>query len=102
MNIKAIAAAAVLSTAAIFAPAPAEAMSCFDFEGGTLCNTNVGRSPFGGAAREYYVGWSDGSRTEAMEVHCDGRNMLYWESTGPLTERQARYLATEFCALPNG
>ena len=100
MNIKALAAAAVLSTAAIFAPAPAEAMSCFDFEGGTLCNQNVGPSPYGG--REYYVGWSDGVRTEAMEVHCNGRNMLYWESVGPLTEGQARYLATEFCALPNG
>ena len=100
MNIKALAAAAVLSTAAIFAPAPAEAMTCFDFEGGTLCNVNYGPSPYGG--REYYVGWSDGARVESMEVHCNGRNLLYWESTGPLTEGQARYLATEFCALPNG
>ena len=101
MNIKAIAAAAVLSTAAIFALPLLKQCPALTLKVAPSATPTSDAPPMV-VLREYYVGWSDGTRTEAMEVHCDGRNMLYWESVGPLTEGQARYLATEFCALPNG
>ena len=77
-------------------------MSCGQIQdAGQWCGEYLGEYGGGTAYRIEYTnpGWNE---KETMTVVCDRRNVIDWESNGNLTQSQADWVATEFCALPEG
>ena len=100
MNFKKIALSSVLALGSLFVAGEAQARTCFDFGYGSLCNERVGNNRAG--QQIYHVGYANGREELAIKVLCDGRNMIGWTGTKRnMTEGQARWVASEFCALPN-
>ena len=100
MNIKAIAASVVIAAGSVLGGAvAAEAQTCFQLGHGSLCNTYSHSNRHG---QVYSVGYVNGREEVGMTVVCDNRNLVWWEGTKRnMTEGQVRWVATEFCALPN-
>ena len=105
INFKNLAAAVLIATSTICSveaikPQAAEAKTCFDLAGGSICNTYRGEGSHGQIyAMAYYR--NDSTKFQA-DVVCNRRNLVGWrgEKWG-MTENQVQYVVTEFCALPN-
>ena len=104
-NLKNIATAALIATASLctldaVSTIGAKAMTCMDFDAGSLCNDYQYSNRYG---QVYNVGYVAHDGEFSAAVVCDGRNLVDWSGTKErLTESQVRYVVTEFCALPNG
>jgi len=99
MNIKAIALTALTALTLGVAAPKAEAQTCLTLGNGQLCNTYEYSNRHG---QVYNVGYANGNESLSVKVLCNGRNMIEWEGKKRnMTEGQARWVATEFCALPN-
>ena len=103
-NFKKIAAAALIATASLctldaVSTLGAKAMTCMSFDAGSLCNDYLYSNRYG---QVYEVAYANGREKVGMTVLCDGRNLIDWTGTKRnMTEGQVRWVATEFCALPN-
>ena len=101
LNLKALALTATLAASAFIASPAAKAgqINCGQLRGaGQVCSKWVG-SMSGGDA--YSVTYTHYDGQEDMTVVCDGRNIIDWSSNGTLSQDQAAWVATEFCALPD-
>ena len=99
-NFKALALTALtVLTLGVAAP-KAEAQTCLPMGYGQLCNEyeyNTNRGQL------YTLGYVNGNEKMGVTVICDGRNLVEWKGQKwNMTEGQARWVVTEFCALPNG
>ena len=99
-NFKALALTALAATTLGFAAPKAEAQTCLTLGYGQLCNTYEYNTHEG---QLYTVGYANGNEKMGVKVVCDGRNLVQWQGKKwNMTEGQARWVVTEFCALPNG
>ena len=93
MNIKAIAAAAIIAVGGLFAAEPAKAMTCGTMYSGsvTSCNEYRGTDRYGNSI--YYVAFTYRSLNEEMIVSCRGRQMVQWRSYGSMSQSNAHQVA---------
>ena len=99
MNFKSFLAATTIAATAFIGGSAAQARTCMDFGYGALCNDYLYNNSYG---QVYGVAYVNGSEQASMKVTCNDRNMVAWSGKKwSMTESQVRWVAQEFCALPN-
>ena len=96
MFIKSLTAAA-LAVAATFTAVPeAQARSCHNFTGYSVCFELIAKS---GNLTKWGVGFANNHASEGLTVVCNGNYLHDWSSYGQLNHAEAQYIAASFCAL---
>ena len=77
----------------------AQAQTCFDVSAtnGIICNTYEGQTRDGYSL--YRLGYATDTFKSGMDVVCDGRRMVRWQSNSNMSRSYNNTLATYFCGL---
>ena len=100
VNFKSILLTATLAASAFIAAPAVKAgeISCGQLGGaGQMCSKWVGQLKGGNA---YEVTYTNFDGDEDLTVICNGRSLVDWSSYGNLSQNQAEWVASQFCALP--